>query len=85
MSIFDLHNEFPQQYNCKIIDCSNSTIEDAGTSNLDLSPEVLQLMRSNSRDSYKELAIKIKNKENITAWRKLCKNRVITLKKYFNY
>jgi len=80
MSIFDLQDEFPQQYNCKIIDCSNSTIKDAGTSNLDLSPEVLQLMRSNSRDSYKKLAIKIKNKENITDWRKLCKNRVITLK-----
>jgi len=80
MSIFELHDECPQLYNCKIIDCSNSTIEDAGTSTLDLSPEVLQLLRSNSRDSYKKFAIKIKNKENITDWRKLCKNRIITLK-----
>ena len=66
MSIFELHDESPQLYNCKIIDCSNSTIEDAGTSTLDLSPEVLQLLRSNSRDSYKKFAIKIQNKENIT-------------------
>ena len=51
MSIFELHDEFPQRYDCEIIDCSNSTIENTGTSNVNLSPEALQLLRSNSRDS----------------------------------
>ena len=80
MSIFDLHNKFPQQFDCKINDCLNSNIEDTGTSIVDASPEVLQLLQSNSRDWYKKLAIQINNKENITSWRKLCQNRIITLK-----
>jgi len=80
MSIFEFYDESSPCFNCKTVDYSNSTIETTGTSNLNLSPEVLQLLRENPRDCYKKIAIQIKNKENITGWKRLCKNRVITIK-----
>ena len=80
MSIFEIHNKYPQQFNCKTIDCSNSSIDNFGTSNINFSSETLQLLESNQKYLNTKLATKIKNKEHITDWRIFCKNRVITVK-----
>jgi len=74
MSIFEIHNNFPNQFNCTINDVSYNNI--TNTSCLILNKTALTILKKNSRKSYREIASTIEKKE-MPNWKTKCKNRII--------
>ena len=76
MHLFDYATNHPDFFHTnKAVKSTNFS----GKSNIFMSKTVIQLLKSNSRKEYRELALKIESKQDL-GWQTPCKNRVITIK-----
>ncbi len=75
MSIFEIHDNFPNQFNCTINNLS-CNVNNNNNNSFTLNKKVLTLLKNNSRKSYREIASTIEKKE-LPNWKKKCKNRII--------
>ena len=76
MSIFEIHDSFPNQFNYIINDLSCNNV--INNNSVTLNKTVLTLLKNNSRKSYREFASTIEKKE-LPNWKTKCKNRIIKI------
>jgi len=77
MSIFEIHDKFPNQFNCIVNDLSCNNVNKNNNS-FTLNKKALTLLKNNSRKCYREIVATLEKKE-MPNWRKKCKNRIIKI------
>jgi hypothetical protein len=77
MSIFSINNNESTLFTTTFIKCPQ--IAQSESSNIDVTPAVIQLLKENKRKAYQDLATNFQSKQ-IPDWKTPCKNRVITIK-----
>jgi len=76
MSIFEIHNNYPNNFDCVINDLSCNDL--SNNNSFTLNKKVLTLLKNNFRKSYREIASTIEKKE-MPNWKTKCKNRIIKI------
>jgi len=76
MSIFEMHNNLPNQFDCIINDLSFNDISNNNGFTLD--KKTLTLLQNHFRKEYREVATLLEKKE-MPNWKTKCKNRIIKI------
>ena len=82
MSIFEIHNNYPNNFDCVINDLSYNDL--SNNNSFTLNKKVLTLLKNNFRKSYREIASTIEKKE-MPNWKTKCKNRIIKINNLIKY